>query len=336
MITGWRKAQQLRSRRGAVRPLYVVLLVLLAGLLVVSYLLWHEWSQRFPLLAPGAYMGSLFGALGAEADGRSPGAVNFYVEKAERSDDLLFVVLRAGWKPQIVSGIAAGSSAEILPVVLTGEDGKYTFTGTRAGPDSYAGRFWSAQRKGGWKLVRIPAEGLSPDAQSLKELKLRLLLRDELAEVEAKILEAETAVPAQRKEIERLTAFVTEGDRLRAKANEKYAAVHAELRQTQQTLKERRDEARKLTETLRISQKLPGSGKLVALARESLEREGRWIDSMLKSSHSRTPEDVEEALARGEKILAIKREIAAEKGKIEALERGEGQGEEPLDDGQTR
>ena len=311
-----------RGSVGKARVAYLISIILLLGLLTVSYLLFAEWSRRFPHLEPGSYMGTISGTVGQEPVPRTQSKLNFYVERSEGSDEYLVVVLHSGWMPQLVSGVPVGSEGQILPLVLKGDGGRFTLTGKQIEPSKFQGKISGPEYKGTWEMIRVPSDSLALDEEALKQLKLWLLLRAELTDIEVKIGDAETVVPAQRREIEKLTAFVTEGERLKTKANEKYLAIQEDLKKAQQAFKVRQDEARKLEETLRISQKLPGIGKLVALSRESLEREGRWIDSMLKSSQNQSPEDLEQALERGEKILALKRVIAAEHAKIEDLTHG--------------
>ena len=77
---------------GKVRFGLLLLVSLLLGLLTVSTLLYNEWSRRFPRLEAGAYLGTFTGALGEDREGQAPEEVRFYVERAEGSEEYLFVV----------------------------------------------------------------------------------------------------------------------------------------------------------------------------------------------------------------------------------------------------
>ncbi len=303
--------------------LYLIGGFLLVLLLVVSWLLFREWSKRFPRLEVGSYVGVLRGYDSGRGDStEKKRSVKLYIERGAGSEELLVVVLRTGWEPEIISGVlsdAGSPDSDLLPILVKGDDEELTLTGSKVEKGKYAGWFTGKNRKGSWELNQVSPELQSGESDERKDARLWLLLQAELLDVETKVEEAENLVPQQRAELERLTSFITEGERLKAKANEKFSQLNSDLERVKKELRERQAEGKKLEQTLEVSQKVSGMGKLVALSRESLEREGRWIDSMLKPYGGQPPEDLEGAVERGEKIQELKREIALEKGKIERL-----------------
>jgi hypothetical protein len=279
-------------------------------LLGVSLLLWIEMKKRFPAIEPASYYGTIEGIF-ASVDG-SPS--RFYVERQPGGDEMIVVVVRAGWLPQVVSVVPrsgrSGGDEWMLPLTINGPDGTLSLIGTRAGPGEYVGRAVNSDtgREGSWQLAKI--EDMAPVAQrDERELTLWLSLRYELLEVREQIAGLEKQVPAQKAEIDKLSAFISEGTRLRSSADEKFLKVKEQLREAQLELKQLQEEARKLEAQLDLAQRFTGMGRLVSLARESLEREGRWIDSMLRGDVVSTQSEIERAVARAEAVARVKREI---------------------------
>jgi hypothetical protein len=71
-------------------------------------------------------------------------------------------------------------------------------------------------------------------------------------------------------------------------------------------------------------------GRLVSLSRESLDRENRWIESNLRASSAtetsaasvRASQELEQEIARGERVMQLKEQIRQQRERILAL-RGE-------------
>jgi hypothetical protein len=148
------------------------------------------------------------------------------------------------------------------------------------------------------------------------EIQLWLRLKAELADVDEQIQAAEAKVPEQRKEIEKLTEFITEGNNLRARADEKYRNVRAELDRRKEVLKAKQAEAKDLEKKIVLSHSVTPMGKLVSLSRASLEREARWIDSLLRTGPVETNEDLDLAVDRGKSVLSLKGQIEQERERI--------------------
>ena len=73
---------------------------------------------------------------------------------------------------------------------------------------------------------------------------------------------------------------------------------------------------KKLDRQVELAYRVTGMGRLVSLARESLEREGRWQESMLRVGSADIPPEVLEQSAKAERILEIKRLIDSENTRI--------------------
>lgn len=276
----------------------------------VSFLLWLEMRKRFPAIAPASYFGTIEGVF-ASAD---TAPTRLYIERQGSGDDLVIVVVRAGWEPQVVSAVAGSGRRNggdwIMPVTVSGPDGTLSFIGTQSARGEYVGGVVNIDtgKEGRWRIATIGRDS-SIEAADGSETKLWLALKHELAEVEAEIKDTERKIPEQKAEIDKLTTFISEGERLKASADEKFIQVKDQLKDAQSELKRYQEEARKLDAQLDLAQRFTGMGRLVSLSRESLERDGRWIDSMLRGEIVSTQGDVDRAVARAEAIVRTKRQI---------------------------
>lgn len=300
------------------RGLPHVIAVLSIGLLtLVSFLLWLEVRRRFPVVEPGSYFGSLSGVF-TSINGESP----LYLEHQAGRAGLVLVVPRPGWAPQDIPlgtedhGLA--DAGWISPVTVSGPDGTLRFIGARSGPGEYSGGVVNIDTgfEGHWSVRRVESSPTSTDRDA--EIRHWLALKGELSDVGEEISLIERRIPDQKAEIEKLTTFIEERERLKSSADDKFEEVKESLRESQVELRELQDEARKLEAELDLAQRFTGMGRLVSLSRESLEREGRWIDSMLRSDIVSSQRNVEVAVARATKIAALKRDIAAARAELVA------------------
>jgi len=210
----------------------------------------------------------------------------------------------------------------LSPVTLSGPDGALRLIGAPSGPGEYVGGVVNIDTglEGRWWIQRV--ESLDTPADGDTEIRHWLALKNELSDITAEIRAIEKRIPDQKVEIEKLTTFIEERERLKSSADDKFEEVKDSLRGSQGELKRLQDEARKLEAELELAQRFTGMGRLVSLSRESLEREGRWIDSMLRSDIVSSQRSVEVAAARAVKITTLKKEIAAARAELAARRSG--------------
>lgn len=317
--------------------------VILFGVLVyLSSYLWLEAHSRFPRIEPGTYIGTLTmngleagrpaPPAGNSGRGEQPATVLFYLERLARSNELFVAVLSAGWTPQMVSAVARDGDnpdAEwVLPLLVSGPERRLKLTGGGSGARRYQGQALdlSSGEEGRWDMHEIGIDDVHAASDAIPDMRLWLLLRDELARVERSIEDAQTQIPQQKIEIERLTQLVSSGDELRNRANQKYETVRAALVEAQERLAEKQRLASELEDKLVLALRVTGMGRLVSLSRESLARESRWIDSMLRGE---TPEESEEfrvELNRADRVRELQRAIQAERATIDELELSQANG----------
>lgn len=309
---------RLLKLRRTFRLLLIVLGATAVSLGVVSYHLNAELGKRFPLVAQGSYLGRVERLPGENPEKR----IDIYLEYSHKGA-LLFVVLEHGYVPHLLASLpldADGTGEFLPPLTVSGDGVSMTFMGREVELGVLEGtvRESPSGRQRSWRLAQIRStlDPLVPEVE--RDVKRWLELRADLAEVEATIVSHEREVASQRAEVERLTGFITQSERLRTRANETFQRTRGELKRAQRELLQLQEEAKKLERSLDLSQRVSGMGKLVALSRESLEREARWVDSMLRAE-GESKEDLNAMVARGVKILAIRKEIAREEAAIAAL-----------------
>jgi len=301
---------------------YTILSVLVLALAVVSLRLWLERQERFPFLEEGEYHGAITGLFD---NPRLP--TKFLVRKLSGAPEFQLVLLRPDWPAQIERASSPGDDSstgqDFFPLIISHDGKSIKLSGVQNAPGSFSGRAvdQSNGQTGSWTLSRYRPknDALSDEEQS--ELKSWLALRGELSQIDAQIVEMEELVPKQKEEIERLTEYVTEGVSLKRKADTKFNAVKEEIKSAKERLKLRQDEAKELEEKIDLSQRVTATGKLVSMSRDSLEREGRWIESMLKVNPGREEDsDLQNEVERAEKVLDLKRQIDLEKERISQLQ----------------
>lgn len=303
------------------RSNFIVIIVNLVVIGAIATVFFLREPEYFPRLEAGKYIGELNNAF----SGKQAKSVKIYVEAKQQQDEMLFVVMQKGWLPQTVASILAGSkkheSDRILPVMIIGPEGKLKLWGGSKTDSGYTGEIENLQSGtiGTWKLSRIENDNTTMST-SVDDLKHWLLLKHELSTVEYKIMGYEKEVPKQKADIEKLNSVITEGEGLRTKGKEKYQVVNNELNLAKDKLQKQRNQAQQLEEKFALARRVSDAGRLVSLARESLEREWRWTDSMLHSNVNNGDAEFERAVERADKITRLKSEIEAEKQKILALE----------------
>ena len=297
-------------------PHFIAVVCVICLLLVTSWL-WVETRQRFPRLEPGSYAGEIESIFGRQSASTTP----FFVESLP-SGELYVSVARSGWQPEKITLVSVTDDSDDVrwahPVVLVGPDAKLRFSGAEKETGFWIGKVKDLASGGGgvWRLYLAKEEARLEGAAERVDVQLWLRLKAELDGVEDAMAVLQARVPAQRQEIEKLTGFITEGDSLRARADQKYRATKAEVDALKEELKQRRAEARDLEKKLVVSQSVTPKGKLVSLARASLDREARWIDSLVRTGAQPVSAELESAIQSSSKILELKDQINQERERI--------------------
>jgi hypothetical protein len=295
----------------------------LAALIYLGGLFWLRLRNQFPLISPGIYAGSLDGIFD---DTSSPSANQVILYRGDQTEEFSVAVLRSGWNPLRVP-IAADERASgwLSPLMLGGIDAELRMRGSPLGNGDYVGVVDDIRnnRKGTWKLELLAR----PEAASERKIEDRrawLILKSELSSVEDRIDAQEGEASSLTKRVDQLNRFVTEGKDLKAQAAERFIAVEAKLLEERKQLKTKRLEALQLEQQLALARQVTPMGRLVALARDSLERDFRWADSVTRTAAPTVTQDPLE-LKNAAEIVAIKEEIFKERERVFELlqQRGE-------------
>lgn len=305
-----------RPRRGAIFSRYNLISLCLVALLAGVVAVWFDLNRRFPLVAPGTYLGRIDGLFGDLP-------VGLYAERAIDSDRLVIVVLKDGWYPQgfrlkPVRGLAFVDD-RASPLLLAGATSRLRFVGKQIDQGSYRGDVFdiSNKRRGGWTLESAQYNQhdwvQDPEFLNLAELKADLQATVRQASLYEALIEGRMAKMVELKE------SIADRETLAAQAEETVAALKGKLVAQKQLLAEKEAEVVELHRQLEVAQRVTATGKLVTLARESLERENRWISSIARSDAGEAGFD-SVSLEQAREIIELKRQIEDEMIEIERLE----------------
>lgn len=156
-------------------------------------------------------------------------------------------------------------------------------------------------------------------AEELAEIKLRLAKQLEFELLQRTISQVEAVEKTDKTEIDKLTGFLSDGGLLRESSTRRLEREKALLAQIEREFNDAHSELRKMNRQVELAYRVTGMGKLVSLARESLERERRWIGSLLKVNVPDVSEDIIKKSDEAIQILELKRQIEAENSKIYEL-----------------
>ena|GEM_PF-3921701 len=212
------------------------------------------------------------------------------------------------------------SDMQEMTVTLRGQLNEYDeFTGTVFVSGHKSGVKESEIIDRGQFMLRARAEprALTPALQ--RDAQSWVLLQAERATWDEKLAKIATIKDGKLDEIERLKNFVNDKLRLRAGADQKYAAVETQLQAVHDELNGRKEKAQKLSASLALAQRVTPFGRLVTLARESNDRELRWVESMLRVGDQAGPAGIEDDVQRGLEIMGLKDQLVRERARIVAL-----------------
>jgi regulator of replication initiation timing len=305
-------------------------------LIYVSALFWLEMQEKFPKIEQGSYIGEISGLSGEEAfkKNSSPDGQNalhdsfkIYLEASANKDEYFLVLMKKGFGAFFAKTEARGyskrSSEFLMPLTLVRGEETYKFVGSKLGKGSYAGVVTNIEKgfEGRWRLHTLK-ENSSYNAFNEKVVRDLLGLKSEIISLSEQISEKEQKIPMLKSEVEQLTNFITEDKSLRLTAEKKLEDLMKKVEEAGVKSNEKKQELKVIKERYDLVQKLSPAGKLVSLARETLERESRCIDGQIRIASGAVLSDYDpEILMRGEAIAQLRKEIATEKKKIDLLKK---------------
>ena len=300
------------------------------GLGALAFLYSRVFEPRtFPLLPPGAYLGSVSG-FGVERDDRSA----FYLERLPDSNVFIAVVFADAFRPQALQGELAPDHQGYLPLTITKDQTPLLFSGAGSG-SSFQGKIHvSDETIGRWSLAPIQTEQLMGKLNaSPKDLSAWLEVKSEFRSLRrAARLYQERARDAQAKK-EKLARFVEDEGLLRERAAKRRDSLASELGAAVEERKQTTAMLQELVGQLELVGRISKTGQAILLARRVANRENQWYQANWQNEEGSDfleenlgPESavdfqkLESAVRSAEEIQGLLRERESEKKKIQELE----------------
>lgn len=283
----------------------LILGLALLGGVIAAWFLYSRAEHVFPRLEDGAYRGLI--------EGISTEPAVFYLEKRSTSDSFVAWVLREGWEPAVMSAFTRPAEGKDA-LKMSGPDGDFMLFGVENGPGRFEGTIKdvNGKKSGSWKFTRMPDDSPPPDPS----LRLWLLFNADLRGVEKRLAELESRIPEQKKEIVKLTTFIEAKEGLKANADKKFEEEKGKAEKLRQELAQRESSVDALQKKVDLAYRVTDMGKLVSLARESIEKDRSWVKSQLKGSGEVETPELNESYDKAKRIVTLRRQIAEENDKI--------------------
>lgn len=291
----------------------------IAALVLLCTLLWMNFDRSFPDLAPGSYLGTIDGVV---MDGEPVNGLNIYLERARHDDKLFVALFRPDWAPKVIPLTKSeDKTADTGPLYIKGEYNALKLSGALVKDGEYSGIAINPENRseGVWHIELVKSSPLSFDIQTERKLKALLAAKQQLfaLDTESELLREE--VENKQEEIESLKELLADGDAIRRHADERFMAANTEFNDLQKKIEAKREILTELERQFKLAERVTKRGKLTFLARESLARENRWIDSMLKAPMNRSSADLQKALTHANEVLKLQKDIALEKQRLNEL-----------------
>lgn len=248
-------------------------------LLLITSFLWLEYERSFPILPAGRYVGVVHFE-------NQPEPVPLYIESYPEQESMLVVLLREGWEPQVVPrslSVRGGNRASPLAIIHRSE--RIRFIGSEVSASLYQGQAEMLNNglTGLWSLEPVRGEG-GIDRGFLNQ---QASLRNEIELLQERLDEINGQIKSASKERDTLAQFISDERGLIHKAQLKLLSEREQLQRSAAELERLQQEGRELESKLKLAERLTSMGRLVSMARESLEREARWSEAVLKMEQQR-------------------------------------------------
>jgi hypothetical protein len=271
-----------------------------------GFALFRRYTAAFPDLSPGVYVGVL------QPSTSSHTAIPWLVARFPGEQSLAVSVGDVRFPAQRVAPVdPLGKTRQPLVV---GESGvRLRLTGASDESGGYEGKYLNpiTQEQGAWTLTKVRTE--EPPLSTEQGLVRWFALWQEIERIELEIQGAQAKADQQRVSIDNLHRHVSDEEVLRKTADIRLGRSDSELEGARSELQLRQQQLDKVIRDFDLSQRISQEGKLVFLARETIQRESRWIELSLKLLAPETSLGFDQALARAERVQTLKRQIRRER-----------------------
>ena len=293
------------------RVLTVLFFGTLIALVVGGALFFREYNRVFPALSPGFYGGMIVAADTKRGVPWTievrPGGTEVYVSIGE--EDL----------PAQRALVVEPSSGTRLPLIVSGEGRRLRITGVQQEEGRFKGEYSDpiSAEKGAWTLDRVSFSELNNENRAAliawgNAWNVGYATSSPIQELQKK-MELTKAQISQVQEVsaksEGLRALLPPTDAERVATNEK----------AQREITSKKGELNVLIQNLDLSNKVSPAARLVALSRESIQRDAAWIENALHLTAPEESADFDEKYERARRVKALQDQIADERGLLKNI-----------------
>ncbi|MEY4668970.1 MAG: hypothetical protein RL518_1669 [Pseudomonadota bacterium] len=296
------------------RVLVLLFCVGIVALIVGGFVLVRDFNRTFPQLRPGIYAGTLVSSNKTES-------IPWMVESTVGSPDIFVSVGLPGMQAQ--RGVVVEPSSKTrLPLIVSGNERRFRIIGREDDNSTYEGDYSDpiTSERGTWRLKRYEISSL--DKAVRDDLVAWVTTWQALRSVETKIEEVKNSYDTDEGRIEKLHRYAVEGDSLQKAANSRLSSTASSLEDVKKQNVRQKGELDELLRNIDISKRVSHEGRLVELSRETIAREGRWIEQALHIAAPDASGNFDALYERALRVKALQDQIADERGLIRNITEG--------------
>jgi hypothetical protein len=214
------------------------------------------------------------------------------------------------------------SSKTRLPLIVSGPERRFRIIGREEDDGTYEGDYTDpiTSERGTWRLKRYEIPSLEKGTRD--DLVDWVSVWQALRTVELKIEEVKNSYDTDEERIEKLHRYAVEGDSLQKAADSRLSSTASTLQDVKKINVAKKGQLDELLRNIDISKRVSSEGRLVELSRESIAREGRWIERALNIAAPNVSGNFEASYERALKVKMLQDQIADERGLIRNLTEG--------------
>jgi hypothetical protein len=278
-----------------------------------GYVLITGFERGFPKLAVGLYVGVVRLADGARV-------IPWFVEQSSQDADPVVLVVDSRYQVQRVSS-RQGSDSARGPFLINGEGSRLRLSGREADGVELEGHALDpiSGEAGLWTLTKMPIQTqISPEQAS--ELRSWYSIKQDLNKLDEQLEGLRLKSDSQRAIIDRLQRYVFKDDSIKETAASRLGNAAEAIQRARVEVDSLRTSLDQAIRDFETAERVAPAGNIVALSRETLQRESRWIELTLRLLAPESSAGFEQSLERAYRVKALQDRIAEEHRKLAQLE----------------
>lgn len=295
-------------------------------------------NKSFPNVPHGAFTGKISGF----ADDLNQFST-LYIERTGEAGQLLVVVFRKDWLPQIVRLVplkkvsSKEESIDFEPITISGPKNEYTLFGRRSGSGFSGELMHKEEKRGLWSVTPVSAEALrnnSLSEETQSELKEWLQIKSFYHKKTDEFHAIKKRRSDMQKQYRLLSSYLKEKNKLLERSHSRITGLNTEVAALEKDVTQGRSEIKQLVRNLQQLTRITRRGRIVDLARRVSKRENKWyfvnwqqgedLSSIEESLAERMNIDLiklKERVNRANEMQTLKNTIAREKAKVIELQK---------------